>query len=325
MNKLQERSKGNKKASIKKLSSPSIDAMPYEYEGQHFDMMFHAWIGHHASWLSPSSFMQSYFDWLTYLSISPAKQQDLRNNAIKKLAQFFVYARECRTNKASEPCVQARATDHRFKSELWDQYPFNLYAQLFLLTNQWWDDATTHNRGVSKHHQHLVNFTTRQILDIFSPSNFPWMNPEVIQAAVSQSGNNFVNGFNNWIEDVSRYINKQPAVGSEAFKVGKNIAITPGKVIYRNHLIELIQYEPTTPKVYAEPILIIPAWIMKYYILDLSPNNSMAKYLVDQGHSVFIISWINPGSEDRNLTMEDYVNLGVLEAINTINHIVPSG
>lgn len=247
----------------------------------------------------------------------------MRNNAINKLLRFFLYAKECSVNKISEPCAQARTSDHRFQNELWNQFPFNLYSQLFLLTDQWWDDATTHTRGVSKHHQNLVNFTARQILDIFSPSNFPWMNPEVIHSTVNQSGINFINGFYNWAEDVSRNVNKLPPVGSEEFKVGKNIAVTPGKVIYRNHLIELIQYEPTTPTVYSKPILIVPACIMKYYILDLSPNNSMVKYLVDQGHTVFMISWRNPDSEDRNLSIEDYIKLGIIEAINIINHIMP--
>jgi len=323
MSETKEESVTTQKKMPGKQSCPSSEAIADQYEGQNLDMLFQAWIGKHANWLSPSSFMQSYFDWLIFLIISPAKQQDLRNNAVKKLARFFEYAKEGNADKASNPCVQARPTDRRFKDELWSQRPFNLYSQLFLLTEQWWDEATMHNRGVSKHHQNLVNFSARQMLDMFCPANFPWMNPEVIQASVSQSGMNFIQGFNNWIEDFSRYINKQPPVGSEAFEVGKNVAMTPGKVIYQNHLIELIQYEPITSKVYAEPILIVPAWIMKYYILDLSPNNSMVKYLVEQGHTVFMISWKNPGSEDRNLTMEDYINLGVIEAIAAINHIQP--
>lgn len=323
MKKAQTRSKSNKDTSTKRISQPTKVSPKKEYEGQAFDMLFHVWLGQHAGWLSPSSFIKAYCDWFSYILISPAKRHDLQSNAFKKIALFSQYLSTSSTNHACESCVPLDAKDHRFQNELWGQPPFNLYSQSFLLKEQWWDEATSQIRGVSKHHQNLVNFTTRQILDIFSPSNLPWMNPEVIQATVSQAGGNFINGLQNLAEDVSLYINKQPPVGSEAFKVGENIAITPGKVIYRNNLIELIQYEPTTPKVYAEPVLIVPAWIMKYYILDLSPNNSMVKYLVEQGHTVFMISWKNPDSDDRTLSMEDYINLGILEAINAINHIVP--
>ena len=192
-----------------------------------------------------------------------------------------------------------------------------------MLTEQWWDDATKYSQGVSEHHQHLVNFVTRQILDVFSPSNIPWMNPEVIATSSNQGGMNLINGMKNFFEDVVKNFNKEPPVGSEQFQVGANVAVTPGKVIYRNRLIELIQYSPTTPNVYAEPVLIVPAWIMKYYILDLSPNNSMVKYLVDKGHTVFMISWKNPTSEDRDLSLEDYVSLGVMDALKAIHQIVP--
>jgi polyhydroxyalkanoate synthase len=132
-----------------------------------------------------------------------------------------------------------------------------------------------------------------------------------------------VQGFKYWLDDQLRRINKEPPAGTEDFKPGVNLAITPGQVIYRNQLIELIQYAPTTETVKKEPILIVPAWIMKYYILDLSPHNSMVKYLVDQGHTVFMISWLNPGGKDRELTMNDYCSMGVMAALDAISAIVP--
>ncbi len=116
----------------------------------------------------------------------------------------------------------------------------------------------------------------------------------MVAKAIQTGGQNFVRGFQNWLEDAIRLATKQPPVGTEKFIVGKDVAATPGKVVYRNRLIELIQSSPATDTVYAEPILIVPAWIMKYYILDLSPQNSLIRYLVGQGHTVFCISWLNP-------------------------------
>ena len=159
--------------------------------------------------------------------------------------------------------------DHRFTSELWTQFPFNIYSQTFLSAEKLWDEISTDIKGVAKHRQFLVNFYGRQMLDIFSPSNFPWLNPDVIQTTMQQGGVNFVKGYYKLLDDIYRNQNNMPPKGAEQFRVGVNVATTKGKVIFRNNLIELIQYESTTQKVFAEPILIVPAWIMKYYILDL--------------------------------------------------------
>ena len=293
-----------------------------DYEGISFDKLFHATISQLCNWLSPGTLMMSFADWLIYLLFSPAQRADLNKKALKKLGHLLLYIQQQNQDKC-EPCVEVRQTDHRFQNESWSQFPFNVYTQSFLLTEEWWDNATTHLRGVSKHHENIVNFVTRQILDIFAPSNVPGMNPEVIAATINEGGMNFINGWNNFIEDIVRYVNNKPPADSEQYKVGTNVAVTPGKVIYRNRLIELIQYEPTTSAVHPEPVLIIPAWIMKYYILDLSPNNSMVKFLVDKGHTVFMISWNNPTSEDRDLDFSDYAILGVMDALNTINQIIP--
>ncbi|CAM3017970.1 putative Poly-beta-hydroxybutyrate polymerase [Legionella steigerwaltii] len=294
-----------------------------DYEGLSYDRLFHAAISQFSNWLSPGTLLLSFADWLIYLYFSPAKLANLNKEALKKLGHLLLYIQQ-QSQDECEPCIEVRQTDYRFQNELWSQFPFNVYSQSFLLTEEWWDDATTHLRGVSKHNENIVNFVTRQFLDVCAPSNVPGMNPEVITETLNEGGMNFIKGWNNFIDDVTRNLNNEPPAGSEHYKVGENIAITPGKVIYRNQLIELIQYEPTTSTVYPEPILIIPAWIMKYYILDLSPNNSMVKFLVDKGHTVFMISWKNPTSEDRDLDFSDYAIHGVMDALNTINQIIPN-
>lgn len=298
--------------------------MPKEVERpRSFDRMLHARLSQFNGWLSPAAAYLALSDWFAHLAISPEEQLDIADKARQKWFHLMLYLGHCLRDKQCEPCVHCRPGDQRFRSELWKEFPFNLYSQSFLLCEQLWDEATQGVWGTTSHHQYVVNFSGRQILDIFAPSNFPWTNPEVLRVASQQGGQNFIKGFNYLIDDICRYHCGMPPVGTEQYQVGVNLAITEGKVVYRNHLIELIQYKPTTENVYAEPILIVPAWIMKYYILDLSPHNSMVKYLVDQGHTVFMISWKNPTSKDRDLGLEDYMNLGIMDALRAINHIVP--
>ena len=170
-------------------------------------------------------------------------------------------------------------------------------AQAFLQAEQWWHNATTGVRGVAKQNEAIVEFSVRQMLDVLAPSNFAATNPEVLRKAFESGGENFVRGWQNWCSDWMRCVSagRQPVATGHDFVVGENVATSRGKVVFRNELIELIQYYPTTEKVHPEPILIVPAWIMKYYILDLSPQNSLVKYLTGQGFTVFMISWRNPG------------------------------
>jgi polyhydroxyalkanoate synthase len=168
-----------------------------------------------------------------------------------------------------------------------------------------------------------VHFAARQLLDMVSPSNFLPTNPEVLERTIHEGGVNLIRGFWNFVEDSQRTVAGLPPVGVDAFKVGKNIAITPGKVIARTRLMELIQYSPATKTVHPDPVLIVPAWIMKYYILDLSPNNSLVKYLVDQGFTVFMISWKNPDETYHDCGMDDYRRLGIMEALRAISQVLP--
>jgi poly[(R)-3-hydroxyalkanoate] polymerase subunit PhaC len=225
---------------------------------------------------------------------------------------------------AADRCIEPLAHDRRFDNEEWKRWPFNLIHQSFLLQQQWWHNATTGNRGVSERHEEMVEFASRQILDMVAPSNFPLTNPEIFWRTIASSGLNLVRGWHNFLEDWERAVSGKKPAGTEKYMVGRDVAVTPGKVIYRNRLIELIQYAPATAEVQSRPILIVPAWIMKYYILDLSPRNSLVRYLTERGFTVFMISWKNPSPDDRDLGMEDYRKLGVLSALDAVNAVVPA-
>ena len=295
-----------------------------EITRQTLDHLFNAWLGHLTAGVSPASIMGAYADWAWHIAMSPGKQGQLLEKAWRKSTRLATYLPNATQGCECKPCIEPLPQDTRFKGEEWQEWPFNVIYQSFLLTQQWWHNATTDISGVSEHHINVVNFTTRQYLDMFSPSNMPFINPEIINRTIEKHGLNFLNGFMYWFEDVQRYISKQPRVGTEKFIPGKTVAVTPGKVIYRNQLIELIQYSPTTSKVKAEPILIVPACIMKYYILDLSPHNSLVHWLVEQGYTVFLISWKNPDRKDRDLSLDDYRKSGIMAALDTVNAVIPN-
>ena len=287
------------------------------------DRMTNAAIAHATGGISPTSVAMDLFGWMAHLASSPGKQIELGQKAVRKALRLGRYAATCATDPGDAPCIEPLAQDHRFEHEAWQRFPYNVIYQAFLLDQQWWHNATTGVRGVSKHNEEAVSFITRQVLDMFSPSNIPFLNPEIVQTTLAEGGANLLRGAQNFAEDLRRGIRGEPPAGTETFQVGKNLAVTPGKVVYRNRLMELIQYTPTTASVQREPVLMQSAWMMKYYILDLSPHNSLVKYLVDRGHTVFMISWVNPRPEDRDLGLEDYRKLGTMAAIDAISDILP--
>ena len=270
--------------------------------------------------ISPQVILTAYADWWLHLATSPGKQFQLLEKAGRKSATLAHYANECARCPDTPACIEPLPQDRRFSAPPWQKWPYNFLYQSFLLTQQWWHNAATDVPGVSRRSEDIVEFTTRQILDVFSPSNFGWTNPEVIEATLRERGQNLVRGMNYLAEDLSSPVGRRE---SPSFEVAKDVAVTPGKVVYRNRLMELIQYAPVTEKVHPEPVLIVPAWIMKYYILDLSPHNSLVRFLVDHGFTVFMISWKNPTSEDRDLGLDDYRTLGVMDALDAISAIVP--
>lgn len=287
------------------------------------DRPLHAAVARFTAGISPAALSQAYTDWLAHFVSSPDKQRELVELAVRQWARYIEYCPRACGEPDCTCCIDPLPQDKRFAGKTWQQWPFNAIYQGFLLTEEWWHAATTGIDGASKHHQDVVSFVARQLLDTCSPVNSPLTNPDVLQTTFKQGGLNFLRGAVNFWDDWRRASSGGKAAGTEAFGVGRNVAVTSGKIVLRNRLIELIQYAPVTNRVWAEPILIVPAWIMKYYILDLSPENSLVKWLTQQGHTVFMISWKNPRAEDRDLSLADYAELGIGAALDAIGAIAP--
>jgi polyhydroxyalkanoate synthase len=308
-----------------RLHAPAADAPASpprrELEGVHRDVdrLFHAWLASLTFGISPISLLQAWQDWLLHLAASPGKQREISTKAIEKVVRLQDFLTLCALGRGvAAPVISPLPQDRRFRHESWQFFPYNVAQQSFLLAQQWWHNATTGLPGVTRKHERLVEFYSRQFLDMASPSNFPAFNPEVIARTAREGGANFARGFQNMVDDLLRLTDGRPPAGVENFRPGIEVAVTPGEVIFRNELIELIRYKPATETVKAEPILIVPAWIMKYYILDLSPGNSLIRYLVEGGFTVFCVSWRNPGREQSDLSFDDYRRLGVAAALDIV-------
>ena len=298
-----------------KYCSQNVDPLAEEKFFNFIDKIFQANLAKMTAGISPAAFLTAYFSWLSQLSQSPGR--------LLELACYpALHSGDCVNRILSEE-QPAGGDDVRFHTESWQQLPWRLWAESFLQMEAWWKHATVKVSGVPQHVERTVSFTVRQMLDALSPANFVLTNPDLFHETIRSGGNNLIRGTEIAVKDMLEKLTGSPAKGVESFVPGKDVAITPGRVVYRNHLIELIQYEAATDSVFKEPLLIIPAWIMKYYILDLSPNNSMVKWLVSQGQTVFIISWRNPEGDDRNLGMDEYYRQGAMAALNAISKIMP--
>ena len=274
--------------------------------------------------LAMSAFSAAWLDWVTHLAQSPARQLELQQQALARAADNGAFALRALGGEAVSPAEGFDgAPEKRFGDPAWSQFPFNLLARAHQNTQALMKESVRDVGGLSAYHAQLLDFAVRMAADASSPANSLASNPELLAVTQAEQGQNLVRGLQHMVEDMQRTLQGGEPAGTDAFEPGKAVAVTPGKVIFRNDLIELIQYAPTTPEVHAEPLLIVPAWIMKYYILDLSPRNSMVKYLVDQGHTVFMMSWKNPDEGDRDLGMEDYVEQGLRAAIDAVAAVVP--
>ncbi|MEE8614885.1 MAG: alpha/beta fold hydrolase [Roseateles sp.] len=292
---------------------------------ERLDDLVHASLARSTRALSVVSPGLALADWALHLALSPGRCMELGTLALQMARAWAEHA--AASTRAALPLLggappEPVQPDRRFAAAAWQRWPFNIWQQAFVLQERWWAEATGPTWGVEKHHSDLVGFWARQWLDVTSPANLPGTNPLVLERAAQEGGANFLRGVQDWADDLRRANRGEPPAGTEAFQVGRNLATTPGKVVWRNALMELIQYAPQTATVQAEPVLIVPAWIMKYYILDLAPGSSLIEHLVKQGHTVFAISWKNPGEAERDLGMDDYLQRGIAEALQAIAAIV---
>ncbi|MGI1663758.1 PHA/PHB synthase family protein [Palleronia sp. KMU-117] len=283
-----------------------VPDMVDRYSTRSLDRAMNAHLARFTLGVSPYGLASTVFAWGAHLVGSPGKQLQLAEKALRKSMRLAIYAGQAARDPDTPPCIAPLPHDHRFDHPAWQRWPYNLIYQNFLLTQQWWFNAAHDIDGLDDHAAKVVSFLNRQMLDLVSPSNFVATNPEVAATTLREGGANLVRGMHNLFEDWERAVSGKVPVGSEDYLPGRDVALTPGKVVFRNHLLELIQYAPQTDAVKTEPVLIVPAWIMKYYILDLSPQNSLVRYLVGQGFTVFMVSWRNPTADDRDLGMEDY-------------------
>ncbi|WP_423199692.1 Poly-beta-hydroxybutyrate polymerase [Cupriavidus sp. H19C3] len=264
--------------------------------------------------ISIASLSLAWLDWSMHLAVSPGR-------CLQAGEQWLAAT----LADAATPQFAGRAPvagDPRFAGAAWQRWPWCTWRDAFLRQEAAWETITSELDGVSPHHLRLTAFCARQWLDLASPSNLWWMNPAALEAAAATFGGNFVQGASHWLEDMqdlaARWWHLPTQELHPAFSVGRDVAITPGKVVFRNARLELIQYAPTTDTVAAEPLLVVPSWIMKYYILDLQPVDSLVRHAVAAGHTVFMVSWKNPGKEARDVGLNDYLRDGLLEALRVV-------
>lgn len=300
---------------------PAPDVAPHPHAA--LDRSAMASLARMTAGLSPHAILDAWGDWAMHMARAPGRQIELMEHAQAswlKLAQFTAASL---TGQRPEAPFRPGPLDTRWSHDGWTTPPFTVWQQAFLGVQDWWHAATADLRGLRRQNAQRTGFMMRQLLDTVSPANFPLANPEILERTRQTAGRNLFEGALHLADDARRVLTQEHRPVPEAFALGKVLAATPGEVVYRNTLFELIQYAPTTDTVHPEPVLIVPAWIMKYYILDLSAENSFIRWLVAQGYTVFCISWRNPGAEHAHLSLEDYRTNGIMQALEVVNAIVP--
>lgn len=270
---------------------------------------------------SPLNIQDSYAAFMKALMSDPQKLIKLQTDYWTQWMGLWQNALLRAKGEPVSDLYKPGAGDRRFRDESWEStLLFDFIKQSYLMTKDWMLESLHETEGMSPEEMKRLDFYTRQVTDAMAPSNFLLTNPEVLEETLKTGGENLVRGFQNLLEDMARgkgQINIS-TTDEDAFEIGRNIAATKGRVIFQNDLMQLIQYAPQTEKVFKRPLLIVPPWINKYYILDLTPENSLVNWLVRQGHTVFMISWVNPGPNMSQTRFEDYMQAGVIESLRQI-------
>lgn len=271
--------------------------------------------------LDPLNLNQAYTQWLTALQTDPQKVIQANMTFFQNSLALSQQIMSSFTGQKADPVVQPEKTDRRFKHDDWSEQPvFSAIKQSYLLTSQWMRNLVSDVEGLDEHTAEKVKFYTERYIDALSPTNFAATNPAVIEKVIETKGANLVHGLKNMLEDLEEGKGqlKIRMTDTDAFTLGENVAVTPGKVIFQNRMFQLIQYTPTTEKVLKRPLLIVPPWINKFYIMDLQEKNSLLKWATDQGHTVFVISWVNPDETYADVGFEEYVKEGVITATDVV-------
>jgi polyhydroxyalkanoate synthase len=269
----------------------------------------------------PLNIGNAFMEMTAKMMAEPAKMVEAQMNLWQDYLALWQQSAAKMMGQETEPTIAPERGDRRFKAPEWNENQvFDFIKQSYLLTARWMQDTVKDVDGLDDKTAQKVDFYTRQFVDAMAPTNFVMTNPEVLRATVESNGENLVNGLNNLLGDMERGKGQLQIsmTDMDAFQVGENVAVSPGKVVFQNDLIQLIQYAPTTEKVYKRPLLIAPPWINKFYILDLRPENSFIKWSVDQGYTVFVISWVNPDEKLSHKTFEDYLTDGILAAMDAV-------
>lgn len=274
------------------------------------------------AWKDDLGLVQAFNAAWSRLLANPAKLYAVQAQAWQDCCSLWQWATLRLLGQRVEPVAKPDPSDRRFKSDDWERnFLFDYIKQSYLIVARHLHAGLAGIDGLDPQTAKKVDFYTRQYIDALAPSNFVLTNPDVLRATVASGGHNLLRGLDNLLEDLLRGNGEGLRVrmtDENAFALGVNIATTPGKIVFQNELMQLIQYQPATEQVYRRPLLVVPPWINKYYILDLRPENSFVKWAVEQGHTVFVISWINPDAEQAKKTFEDYLNDGPLAALDAI-------